>query len=136
MVQVAPSPRGANVGPAEVGVVPPGADVDTPSVADGPAGGNGRTPDVKAHVNGNVNVNVASRQSLEHLPRLAVLLLIRAYQGLVSPGLPPGCRFEPTCSRYAYAAVERYGVLRGGWLAVRRVLRCHPWGGSGYDPVP
>jgi uncharacterized protein len=68
--------------------------------------------------------------------RLVLLSGIRLYQSLVSAGLPPACRFEPTCSRYAYTAIERYGALRGGWLAVRRLLRCHPWGGSGYDPVP
>ena len=73
---------------------------------------------------------------LQRSPRLALLGLLRVYQALVSPGLPPACRFEPTCSRYAYAAIERYGALRGGWLAVRRLLRCHPWGGSGHDPVP
>jgi uncharacterized protein len=66
----------------------------------------------------------------------AVLRAIRVYQALVSPGLPPACRFEPSCSRYAYGAIERYGALRGGWLALRRLLRCQPWGGSGYDPVP
>ena len=66
----------------------------------------------------------------------AVLGMIRLYQGLVSPGLPPACRFEPSCSRYAYGAIERYGAVRGGWLALRRLLRCQPWGGSGYDPVP
>ena len=70
------------------------------------------------------------------LARLALLAVIRAYQLLISAGLPPACRFEPTCSRYAYTAVERYGALRGGWLAVRRLLRCQPWGGGGYDPVP
>ena len=69
-------------------------------------------------------------------PAGAVLATIRVYQALVSTGLPPACRFEPTCSRYAYTAIERYGALRGGWLAVRRLLRCQPWGGSGYDPVP
>jgi putative membrane protein insertion efficiency factor len=68
--------------------------------------------------------------------KLALLGLIRVYQSLISAGLPPACRFEPTCSRYAYAAIERYGVLRGAGLAARRLLRCHPWGGSGYDPVP
>jgi putative membrane protein insertion efficiency factor len=69
-------------------------------------------------------------------PSLELLGAIRVYQGLISGGLPPACRFEPTCSRYAYAAIERYGALRGGWLAIRRLVRCQPWGGSGYDPVP
>ena len=68
--------------------------------------------------------------------RVVLLGAIRVYQSLISAGLPPACRFEPTCSRYAYTAIERYGARRGGWLAVRRLLRCHPWGDSGYDPVP
>jgi putative membrane protein insertion efficiency factor len=66
----------------------------------------------------------------------AVLVVLRAYQMAVSPMLPPACRFEPTCSRYASEAVEVHGVVRGGWLAIRRVARCHPWSNSGFDPVP
>lgn len=62
--------------------------------------------------------------------------LIRAYQLLVAPILPPSCRYYPSCSHYAAEAVERHGPWRGSLLAVRRLLRCHPWGGSGYDPVP
>jgi len=61
---------------------------------------------------------------------------MRGYQLLVSPLLPPACRFLPTCSEYASEAVERHGACRGGILALRRLARCHPWGGSGYDPVP
>ena len=71
-----------------------------------------------------------------HLPRRAAVLLIRAYQVLVSPLFPPVCRFTPTCSSYAITSIERYGVFRGGWLAVRRVSRCHPFNPGGYDPVP
>jgi uncharacterized protein len=70
------------------------------------------------------------------LPRFAALGLIRIYQNAVGPALPPACRFEPTCSRYAYAAIAKHGLLRGGWLALRRLARCQPFGGSGYDPVP
>lgn len=70
------------------------------------------------------------------LPALVLGGLIRGYQLLVSPVLPASCRFVPTCSEYAREAIARYGALRGGWLAVRRLLRCHPWGGAGYDPVP
>ena len=66
----------------------------------------------------------------------AVIALIRGYQLLLSPILGPRCRHLPTCSEYTAEAVARHGVLRGGWLAVRRVVRCHPWGTSGYDPVP
>lgn len=62
--------------------------------------------------------------------------LIRFYQAAVSPLLPGTCRYTPTCSRYALEAVRRHGALRGGWLAARRLLRCHPLGGKGWDPVP
>ena len=67
---------------------------------------------------------------------LAIRGLIRAYQLLVAPVLGPSCRYYPSCSRYAAEAVERHGAWRGSLFAVRRLLRCHPWGGSGYDPVP
>jgi uncharacterized protein len=62
--------------------------------------------------------------------------LILAYRGLISPVLPGSCRYRPTCSAYALDAVRRFGAVRGGLLAVRRLARCHPWGGFGYDPVP
>ncbi len=62
--------------------------------------------------------------------------VIQGYRSFVSPWLPPACRFTPTCSAYAEEAVRKYGAGRGGWLALRRLLRCHPWGGTGYDPVP
>jgi len=65
-----------------------------------------------------------------------VLACLRLYKALVSPLLPPACRFTPTCSEYAYEAVARHGVLRGGWLATKRVLRCHPLAKGGHDPVP
>lgn len=66
----------------------------------------------------------------------ACVVLIRGYRKGISPFLPPSCRYTPTCSAYAEEAIGRYGAARGGWLALRRLLRCHPWGGSGYDPVP
>lgn len=62
--------------------------------------------------------------------------LIRAYQLLLSPILPPSCRFTPSCSAYAMEAVAKHGALGGGWLAARRICRCHPWNDGGYDPVP
>ncbi|MBX7243232.1 MAG: membrane protein insertion efficiency factor YidD [Bacteroidia bacterium] len=62
--------------------------------------------------------------------------MIRFYQGVISPMKPPSCRFVPTCSQYAAQAITKYGAWKGGYLATRRILRCHPWGGSGYDPVP
>lgn len=63
-------------------------------------------------------------------------LAIKAYRWLISPLLGTNCRFTPSCSAYAIEAVERHGAARGAWLAVRRLARCHPWGGAGYDPVP
>jgi putative membrane protein insertion efficiency factor len=69
-------------------------------------------------------------------PRALLIGVIRTYQLVVSPHLGPACRFEPGCSAYAIEAVARHGVIRGARLAVRRVGRCHPWGGFGYDPVP
>ena len=66
-----------------------------------------------------------------------LLWLIRFYQKQVSPCTPPSCRFTPTCSRYAYEAITRYGSIKGGWLALRRLLRCHPfYKGDYFDPVP
>ena len=70
------------------------------------------------------------------LARDAAIGLIRIYQWLVSPLLPRACRFAPSCSEYAAEAIGGHGVMRGGWLAARRLLRCHPWGGDGFDPVP
>ena len=61
---------------------------------------------------------------------------IRFYQATLSPFIGMHCRFHPTCSRYSAEAIQRFGARRGGWLMMRRVLRCHPWGGAGYDPVP
>ena len=64
------------------------------------------------------------------------IAMIRFYQKHISPALPPCCRYVPTCSQYAIEAIEKRGVFVGIFLAVRRLLRCHPWGGSGFDPVP
>lgn len=61
---------------------------------------------------------------------------IRFYRKHISPHTPPACRFHPTCSEYAYEAISKYGILKGGRLAIWRILRCNPWGGSGWDPVP
>ena len=66
-----------------------------------------------------------------------LLAAIRLYRAVISPLFPSCCRFEPTCSRYALEAVEKYGALKGGWLAFKRIMRCHPFSKkSGYDPVP
>ena len=68
--------------------------------------------------------------------RGALIAAIRIYQLVFAPLLAPACRFEPSCSTFAVEAIARRGVVRGGWLALRRIARCHPWGGFGYDPVP
>lgn len=65
-----------------------------------------------------------------------ILMLIGIYRTGISPLLGPACRYTPTCSAYAEEAVRKYGAVKGSWLAFRRLLRCHPWGGAGYDPVP
>jgi uncharacterized protein len=64
------------------------------------------------------------------------LALIRFYKRWISPALPPSCRFYPSCSEYTYQAIEKYGALRGGWMGVRRIVRCNPFNPGGYDPVP
>ena len=64
------------------------------------------------------------------------ILLIRFYQLAISPLLPSACRYTPTCSQYGLEAIKKHGLLKGGWLAIRRISRCHPWGGHGHDPVP
>ncbi|TCP40448.1 membrane protein insertion efficiency factor YidD [Rhodovulum marinum] len=65
-----------------------------------------------------------------------VALPIRAYRLILSPWIGFNCRYQPTCSAYALEALEKHGALRGGWMAAKRILRCNPWGGCGYDPVP
>ena len=69
-------------------------------------------------------------------PRLAAVTLLRGYKRIVSPLLPASCRFYPTCSGYAAEAVSRYGLIRGGWMAMWRLARCHPFCDGGYDPIP
>lgn len=65
-----------------------------------------------------------------------LIALVRFYKGAISPMLPPSCRYTPTCSEYALESLRKHGPLRGSWMAIKRICRCHPWGGSGYDPVP
>lgn len=64
------------------------------------------------------------------------LFLIRVYQNTFSVIFPPSCRFTPSCSHYGYEAIEKYGVLKGSWMAIKRIARCHPFSAGGYDPVP
>jgi len=62
--------------------------------------------------------------------------IIRFYQYVISPITPASCRYIPTCSQYAVEAIQKYGPIKGGWMALKRILRCNPWGGHGFDPVP
>ena len=64
------------------------------------------------------------------------ILLIKFYQFAISPLIGPKCRYTPTCSQYGKEALQKYGILKGGWLTIKRIVRCNPWGGHGYDPVP
>ncbi len=64
------------------------------------------------------------------------IVLIRFYQGAISPYFPPSCRYTPTCSQYGIDAIQKHGPIIGGWLTLKRIGSCHPWGGSGHDPVP
>ena len=68
--------------------------------------------------------------------KFLLLALVKFYRRFISPLLPPSCRYVPTCSEYALIAIEKYGAAKGGWLAVKRICRCHPWHEGGYDPVP
>ncbi|MCP1380825.1 membrane protein insertion efficiency factor YidD [Runella salmonicolor] len=65
-----------------------------------------------------------------------LIFIVRAYQVALSPYLPNSCRYTPTCSHYMIQAVQKHGALKGGWLGLKRIASCHPWGGHGYDPVP
>ena len=65
-----------------------------------------------------------------------LVLLVRIYQYTLGPILPNACRYAPTCSQFAITAIKKYGPIKGAWLAAKRIASCHPWGGSGYDPVP
>ena len=65
-----------------------------------------------------------------------LVVIIKIYQILISPLFPSSCRYIPTCSQYTLDALNKYGILKGGWLGIKRISKCHPWGGSGHDPVP
>ncbi len=73
---------------------------------------------------------------LKKIATYPFILLIRFYQAAISPYTPAACRFSPTCSSYSLEALQIHGLLKGSWLAIKRIGKCHPWGSSGYDPVP
>tara|TARA_B100001113_G_C20515847_1_gene365136 strand:+ start:241 stop:471 length:231 start_codon:yes stop_codon:yes gene_type:complete len=73
---------------------------------------------------------------LKNITNAPFLLFIFLYQKLISPFLGPTCRFRPTCSAYSVESIKKYGIFKGLWLSVNRIIKCHPWGSSGYDPVP
>jgi putative membrane protein insertion efficiency factor len=83
-----------------------------------------------------VDVAAEDDSARTNVAQRLVLRAIRSYQLLLAPMYSGSCRFLPSCSAYAFEAVERHGTLRGGWLALRRLMRCHPFGGHGHDPVP
>jgi putative membrane protein insertion efficiency factor len=75
-------------------------------------------------------------KSILRILSLPLIALIKLYQWVLSPLIGPKCRFTPSCSHYAIEALKKYGIIKGGWLFIKRISRCHPWGGQGYDPVP
>lgn len=75
-------------------------------------------------------------QFILKIPSYILILLIRVYQYTLSPYLGRSCRYTPSCSVYSIGAIKKYGALKGGWMAIKRIISCNPWGGSGYDPVP
>lgn len=75
-------------------------------------------------------------KKIAQLPAKFLILLIRIYQVTLSPFIGRNCRYTPTCSNYGIEAIKKYGAIKGGWLTIKRILSCNPWGGSGYDPVP
>lgn len=77
-----------------------------------------------------------SKEVIKRVTIFPFVLLVNFYRYCISPLTPPSCRYTPTCSTYALQALRKYGLLKGGYLAAKRILSCHPWGGSGYDPVP
>lgn len=72
---------------------------------------------------------------MNNLIKKILILIIKLYQVIISPLLPNACRYTPTCSQYAIEAIQKYGIFKGSWKAIKRILRCNPWGGCGYDPV-
>lgn len=81
-------------------------------------------------------LNYIWQQIIKRIFSLLFLAIIRFYQIFISPFLGANCRYIPTCSQYGYQAIQKYGPFKGGWLAIKRILSCNPWGGHGHDPVP
>lgn len=79
---------------------------------------------------------MAKTFSIKNFFKKLVILPVRFYQYTIRPLLPNSCRYTPSCSQYSIEAINKYGALKGSWLGLKRILRCHPWGGHGYDPVP
>jgi putative membrane protein insertion efficiency factor len=75
-------------------------------------------------------------KSVKQIFAFPFIALIKIYQLVISPWLGPSCRYTPTCSQYSLEAFKKYGAIKGGWLSIKRIARCHPWGGHGHDPVP
>lgn len=75
-------------------------------------------------------------KSLKKIVSFPFIALIKIYQHVISPWMGPSCRYTPTCSQYGIDAIKKYGPIKGGWLTLKRIGRCHPWGGHGHDPVP
>ena len=75
-------------------------------------------------------------KSFTKIAAIPFVWLVRFYQAAISPYTPASCRYSPTCSHYSLEALQKHGLFKGGWLALKRIGSCHPWGGSGYDPVP
>ena len=84
----------------------------------------------------NVYLNKRTHLSMLRLLSFFLVIPIKLYQILISPLIGPNCRYNPTCSNYAIQAINKHGPFKGTWLAIKRISRCHPWGGSGHDPVP
>lgn len=74
--------------------------------------------------------------TIKKLIILPLIFLVRVYQVVISPYTPASCRYQPTCSHYTVEALQKHGLFKGGWLSLKRIFSCHPWGGQGYDPVP
>jgi len=87
----------------------------------------------------NINIKMDSKQIYNIIIKTITfpfIIIIKIYQLLISPLFPSSCRFTPTCSNYTVEALKKYGLFKGGWLGIKRISKCHPWGKSGHDPVP